>query len=1321
MASFELNGLVDSFMPSIYINKITLEGASAAINKIAANKEAAIEAHIDKRSSDTGGWTGNPTAEDFTESNKLVVTYSLLLEVQDLFDEIGDFVDDIFKYLRVHILTFKNEKGKDAYQHFISKKDIDKFSNTTIAGAINWMDSKKDPSSGLAPWPPYYPTQLENNKDFKYTSRALDNIVENTMSTSATGQMGLQTKREFIKQKYKHVLPNGRIIYKIPVEIKQEIAGTVFPKDLSAIAMCTLNIDTLMNELEWEVGEEFEYWGEKYGRIASSVIIKNSLVPKQGMIFFISTDQDSDKFDKSMGSLWMGGVHKHGDRFMAGNKHDPDVAHPFLDYVLVDNNSVQDFRQISQIKKQIFNFEASKNTFFGGNYINNQLNQVATADFSNLVCFGDLISSINTKRQAKLLFSIDWGKMVKKYCAVPALLDKMSNMDGGAKVTSFLSQNGVPSIKCFKVYRRRVDVPPASDSVNDTTRKLIYDGYPNIYYTGQMGDADITKDEMILQYNPQVKSALSPVFIEDFIFENSANSSHMAYYTFTDYDIQNISKGTFEYSLEVEIEDPTLNYFTSSYKKIKAAISAIKPAVAFVGGGHNPLKSSYGQNALFNSQTGQFTQLAVKIFEDQGWDQLASSNVIISAVQAAIDFTTLAKNKTMINKENLMSLLSVESGTPESFNAFSEILILMADKLKSLVNSYSTVPIPKTLSFTYTAQEGTSPVNAGSKPQRNTIVAQHSFSKLTELVRTTHSDAGYEYLAGTINSPLKNQTTAEIGLKSVASNNYINRSLNEFKQYFPNINNKPLVIPVKIPEYNGPQSSQKLDLHLKPQVGMHLKVPMGATHLPKYIVDHKSNNENEYWMVVNNILRYKLGLYGDTNSNHSLGYGPEDIIEGQTGIGAQMERILKEYQTLSYKGIYFPQSSVVSLKAPTDPAASTKELVGDLLGAPGGDFSWENSGNNPLPDGVPIENIESTLPSDALLKTMQVPWAQNYGQEKLLLSLINGTFIAPTVLDAKLGSFNPMLVNSILYKYVNSMFGDIFSQKSPGYGDDDISLSNLHLETIKDTAKKLQKLPYHALALIANLNIESAFSLLHPAGTKPNPDFRYFSNGGVPQLYEKPEDGSSWEAVQNQDLKIDRFGQFWFNHMNVVEVQYLAGYEGIQDIPKSVDDPEPNKKRYEEVFNAAANAPIWQPLTVEKLQAINVAITQASGPGSGLHLLCRLVKKRCNIFNTSAYDALDLPLYDEHFLIVTQYQIEGNPSNAYIDGFPDEKISAGSPGLEISPGTIEGGGLAVGTALGAEPNISGGSGGLPTGKQAPTQGPESQDSPVADTPQDFKL
>ncbi len=107
---------------------------------------------------------------------------------------------------------------------------------------------------------------------------------------------------------------------------------------------------------------------------------------------------------------------------------------------------------------------------------------------------------------------------------MPVLLDKLANIDGGF-VTQFLSENGAPNIKSLKIYRKRVEVPRSNDSVNDTVRKLVYDGYPNIYYTGQLGNVNLTGKEPIIAYNPKVKSALAPVLVENSIFCGSAGPS----------------------------------------------------------------------------------------------------------------------------------------------------------------------------------------------------------------------------------------------------------------------------------------------------------------------------------------------------------------------------------------------------------------------------------------------------------------------------------------------------------------------------------------------------------------------------------------------------------------------------------------------------------------------------------------------------------------------------------------------------------------------------------------------------------------------------
>jgi len=1280
MANFNFNGLTSPILPNIYISKVTLDGANSATNKIAANRQSAIEMHIDKRQE--GGWTGNPKEDNYIDRSNLVVTYDLLLEVEEIYD---DLENDLFSYIKVHVVTLKGDKGKDAYKHLIGSPDPNANNKFDLDGELNMGEliHGSGPIEGLennGQWPSVFGTEMLPNINYKYTSQHLDSIVDNTFNTNQGQQdpishLSIKQKRDLIKQKYQHILPNGDVIYKIPVRIKQEIQGDIFPKNLAAIAMCSLDIKGMVDDFDGQ-GNNISYeWANSYGKLATEVIISNNKIPKQGMMFFISSQQETEEFDDIMGTLWLGGVHKHNDKFMAGSKHDSNISHPFLDYVMVDNNRVHDFRQLTEVKKKILNFEFEKSVITGQNYISNQLFKNPSADFSNLACFGDLLHTTNIKRQTKLSFCIDWGKLIKKHCLLPGLVDKLSAMGMGQVVDEFFSLKSVPNILSFKVYRERVDA--TNDIVNDTGKKLIYDGYPNIYYTGEMSGAQL-KQEQIVSYNPRLKSSLVPLKVK---YAQGAQGfiGHVKHYTFTDYDIESISRGTYRYSLEVEITDPTLSFLVDLYSQVLSGINQIKPMVSFING-------ATGQE-LFNSSTGQFTETTKKIFDNQGWASYAqdTNTSINTALYSVIWFSAISDNPSTVSTADLRRLLDVNSGTPDSINVVNDMLISVADRVKSVVDSFSTASIPKIQAFS----EGgiIEKINSGATVSatipKKKIKVEHVFSKKTELIDTTHSDAGYEYLGG--NMSLDNMTTAEIGFKSVMLNDYVGRGSQESRDYFPGPNfvqgiNMPLSLP----------NLEQLIVYPNQQVGRYLRVPMGATHLPKYIVDHMSNNENDYWMVVNNILRYKMGLYGDSGADHRLGYGPDDKLDGSLQIDAQMERLLKEYQTLAHKGVYFPQSSMATPAAVTSATVTDATTAGDE-DATGAQTAWESIQNNPLPQQAPLEKQKNTLDSEALIKLMKVPWAQNYGQEKLLLSLINASFLAPSVLDLKLGSFDTLLKGSKIEAYIRGIYdGTLQSAASFGYDPQN--------QAIAVVTNWLQSLPAHILVLLANLhtNTIGSLSMFGPDGTKLG-NFTYYRDGGTPQLYELPAqsgqknsgDGAgpvgggemlpiaTKKDIQNQDLKVDKFGQFWFHHMNLVEVQYLAGYGTTAPASEYkpdyfLDDPDFSSKKgkkYEEVFNSSVKYPIWMPLNAnEALQMLNLSDEEI---GDQNHILCRIVKKEYDFFSKEVYKALDLPIYDKYFLITTEKQVGGPNSgvprhNAYVEGFPTDTIPAGAPGLQMA-------------------------------------------------------
>ena len=273
MSNYNFNGLTNTLLPNVYINKITLDGSDAAINKLAANKESVIELHIEKRSGlNKGGWQGNPGEEKYVNANILTITYDLFLEVEELFDDIGMFIDDIFKYIEVQVITFKGPKGKEAYLHLLKNNSalINRLSSPAESYALS-------PVVGNAP--------LVIGTEVLHKKKLLDNIVANEF-TPPTGcddpstHLSLQNKRNIIKQKYQHLMPDGRTIYKIPVRIKQEMLGGTQPQELAAFAACTLNTSLLYDDFfidnpidESNVNEPAFGYENATGRIATEVII----------------------------------------------------------------------------------------------------------------------------------------------------------------------------------------------------------------------------------------------------------------------------------------------------------------------------------------------------------------------------------------------------------------------------------------------------------------------------------------------------------------------------------------------------------------------------------------------------------------------------------------------------------------------------------------------------------------------------------------------------------------------------------------------------------------------------------------------------------------------------------------------------------------------------------------------------------------------------------------------------------------------------------------------------------------------------------------
>ena len=1332
--NFDLNGLVDSVLPNVYINKITLERKNSG--PLVHNKND-MSPHIDQSKVPEGETSLLPKYG--IDEDILKVTFNMFLEIPHTSgDDLWDFLfdDDIINYLDIKLLVFSGKTAKEYYMSLINQKTIGEFSNLTL----------KDVTKALEKSPTWSGWDLKPDVDFKYKTKSLFNIIKSTVAKIDDDDDVNTEKLNFIKQKYQTLLPNGTTIYKIPITMSAKLSGG-FTSDLSAIAVCSLDQKSLEEDLFGEAEDEDSQETDKngnpiasekagelsdiFGRIVPDVIINNGEIQNQGMMFVVSEDQQDSAHEEAFahlkGQLWLGSAHKSGDRYMVGNEH-VEALHPYLDYVIVPSTRIQDFRQVETTKKQLLNFNPITNSVFGGNYTDFRSN-TAAANFDDLGTFSNLISSIGPDGRIKLFFSIDWGKLIKKNCAVPALLDKAAVFD--QDIIKELIQNKVISLKIF---RERIGVQNAA--VSDWARELVYDAYPNMYYfklTGPQYPGDV----------PLVSSLVSISFDTDLHNFKGAIKN----YSFTDYEIEKISEGKFKYSVEIEFHDPTVDYFTSFLVKAEKALSILKKYVAL---GVNQRIPDDPTRGYFNSYLGKFNKKFVVEAKKLGFNITPSIPEELEVAMKGFQFimqSMRTKSLADINTEGdsngmpklswapaIRNMLNPDNASPDSITTVFEIFDTLTSQVKSFIESFASVKIPKTgtgkdVDGNIVMQNFTKMPIGSATPEKK-ISVKYNFDDLSEIVDATQMEAGQDFF-GDVDTLSPN----DIGLKLIDYDRYNDKSTDEDSKYFApsTATDSPegdQVFSVDVRAASNDVLYAIGGISTKAARGRFFTVPPEHVNLPNNIKG--LDEDNNYWQIVNNIIRYKFGLLGnyspssDSEKGSFLGYGV-DKIPGSEQITPELERVLKEYQSLSYIGAVFSHQYTAEAPPISDPLMSdgSYEPSDNISAAPQASmgFSAEETLSDPLPSNAKKEQEITTA------ATITFPWAKNIGQERFLLSLIMKTYFNLGYWDIKLGTFNPAEAKSRLGLFLNKFFvsqtvksivdiassglfgatrapsnfvaqappvvtaamlqeappvvsaamlqqvqqtapavtaamlqeapptisptGQILLNPSLFTGIPTLGMSPYTLYVNKALAPVLNALPNQIKVLIMNNN--------NTLSTKLNSSANYtLGVGNSKILYD-----SQFEDANDATLFIDRFGDFWFKHQNLVEVEYLSGYEQT-----STYDGEATK--YETVFNSSIKSPVWTPLTTEIASGLKGVI------------LCRLRKYKNQLFNKEPYNILDLPIYNEYFFLKNT----DTPLEAEDEDAPKEAVHAQWPvswknaKVKIQPPQIQAGLVKAFTAFG---------------------------------------
>tara|TARA_R110000765_G_scaffold38056_6_gene83684 strand:- start:8003 stop:11941 length:3939 start_codon:yes stop_codon:yes gene_type:complete len=317
------------------------------------------------------------------------------------------------------------------------------------------------------------------------------------------------------------------------------------PSHLAYFSYCFFDIQQLIEDYALDMYGYSTTQGVLSKSITSEIVINNGSVVSMSYVFYLPS-----------GKLWTGPVHQHNGVWMVGLTHTSD-PHSILTRQTVINSTVQDFRDFDAIIAPEINLDPLSEietllrnlNIMGSPPIDGK----ESAFFSDAYIMRNNLSS-NSVGGTSLLFSFDINEFMKQ----KSIWGKWLYDEDQAPV--------VPKILSLKVYRHRAKSQTSYDRLGSPVAggnlKLNpYNGSeePPVLVIDAHGNAD----------GSFASQATTDGSIRQVYLEGAAIRSFMV----TDYSLDNVTDGLYQYSAEVQIQDGASGYLTDILNNLRKAIS----------------------------------------------------------------------------------------------------------------------------------------------------------------------------------------------------------------------------------------------------------------------------------------------------------------------------------------------------------------------------------------------------------------------------------------------------------------------------------------------------------------------------------------------------------------------------------------------------------------------------------------------------------------------------------------------------------------------------------------------------------------------------
>ena len=342
-----------------------------------------------------------------------------------------------------------------------------------------------------------------------------------------------------------------------------------------------------------------------------------------------------------------------------------------------------------------------------------------------------------------LLFQIDLRKLVRNQSALGSIFE--TNLPETSKEEIY----NLSTIKNLQILRRRVGAVQSIDKLGTKKRSFLFDSSRNI--VENLITSSDNKDGKLEQKSKEGEAFLKEV-------ENVSFSQDTRTFTATDYEIEKITDGYYQYGVSVEIIDGVIPFLN---ERLNLLLEAKKGFDSYYDDAMTP---------KFLLKDGNFNSLLPSKYQDPARPE--NQALWENAVQTYLDvYTDLSKDDYLGQESRddletiLKALVSPESANEESLYGFEKIYSNLINHLEKGIGD----KVPRNQTNTGSAKK-----QAGGKFKIGTLSTERFFEDIYD--SNTPNNFGYDILGI--------ESQQEEGIKTITSGDILSRATRENNIYW---------------------------------------------------------------------------------------------------------------------------------------------------------------------------------------------------------------------------------------------------------------------------------------------------------------------------------------------------------------------------------------------------------------------------------------------------------------------------------------------------------------------------------------------------------